>query len=797
MDINQPLTGNTFKDFLLTTSVKDKKEDAYGKIVANYITSTIYGSDSYVFRRNNRYNLNRRWANGRIDIQAMFQDRLEFNGKINYVNINWKALSLVNTIISRMVGRWMQRNEKISVTATDTLSIKQKNEQYEEIEFELMHREALADLEAQSGVPIVPKDQFRPEDKEELELWRQEIQRTPEEILYETNTNDSLAANGWFDVIKEKMLHDSAETGFVGTYTWLDSDGVIHVEIVKPENAFYSYSDFPDFRDTAWRGRIVSMKISEVRKKYGAEFGGKLTEEQIFKIAGMSKDYQVYDKIKWVGDWNFCFVRPYDEWNIDVVEFEVKTLDVEGTTFTKTKTNNSTLIEKGRPEKLKDNQRYVEDKTWNIYRGVFIQSMELMLEWGIKKNMIRPQDPKEIGNCEFSYSFYMYQNYQMRNLAVPEKIEEPVEQMILARLRIQQLVAKMVPVGAAINVDALEELDLGMSTGPSKPLDIQKIWQQTGVLYYRGRDAEGRPLPVPINELTNSGFMAQMQGLVELYRFHFSVLKDELGEDPNLMTQAATPRVSTGNIQTSIQQSEYSTDYIYGAYVQVMQETAKKMACLMYQSVKYGSKAYREIMGQENIKDRIFGTKIELLPTEAQLVQMQGMLNQAVASTPDLVMYMDQFKIMRLAKENIKLGELYFVQAQKKMLKSKAEQATKNAQENGQIQIQSAQAASEGEAKVKLLEGQLKMKEMEADIKGKKEIAALTSVLKMYELGVMRPEIQPFAMAIIQNVGIPVAVENMEMRQGIADQMNQAAQQPPPEQMPEGQPPPDQQMQPQ
>ena len=69
-----------------------------------------------------------------------------------------------------------------------------------------------------------------------------QFQRLPEEIGYEMACNDVLAANGWFDTLKEKMLHDSAETGFVGTYTWMDDQGVIHVEWLKPENCFYSYS---------------------------------------------------------------------------------------------------------------------------------------------------------------------------------------------------------------------------------------------------------------------------------------------------------------------------------------------------------------------------------------------------------------------------------------------------------------------------------------------------------------------------------------------------------------------------
>ncbi len=150
-----------------------------------------------------------------------------------------------------------------------------------------------------------------------------------------------------------------------------------------------------------------------------------------------------------------------------------------------------------------------------------------MLEWGLKKNMIRPHDPKEIGNAEFSYSFYMYQNFDMRNIAVPEKIEVAVEQMQLAVLKIQQLVAKLKPIGAAVNIDALQAIDLGLAQSTT-PLEIKKIYEQTGDLYYRGRDAEGNFLQQPITELANSAFLNQVQGLVQSYQSFFQLLQNEL-----------------------------------------------------------------------------------------------------------------------------------------------------------------------------------------------------------------------------------------------------------------------------
>jgi hypothetical protein len=675
--------GSTYKDFLLTKDIKSKQSEAYGKIVARHIVNTGFGVNGYVNARNARCALNRKWFTGRIDVKAMFADKINFNGKFNYLNLNWKALSIVNTIVSRMVGRWMTRTEKINVTATDPLSLKQKDKEYAEIQFELDNRRALAELEQSAGIPLVPKDQFRPEDAQELELWRAELQRTPEEILYETNCNDSLEANGWQDTLKEQALIEAAVTGFVGTYTCMDEEGVIHTELIPLENALYTYSNYPDFRDTSMRGRVKSLKISEIRRQYGAEFGGKLTEEKIFELVQYAKEYQNFDKISWLNEWNWSWMRPYDEWNLDVVEFEVKTVDSEAYTINKTSLTGSTHVYKGLPKTRSGNPRdklpteeIIKDEKWNIYRGVYIKVADCLLEWGIKKNMIRPQDPKESGDCEFSYSFYMYQNYEMRNLAIPEKIEEPVEQMLLTRLKMQQLVAKMRPPGAMINEDALNEIDYGLGDD-NKSVDTKKHFDQTGDIYYRGRDAQGNPIPVPITELNNAGFLPQMQALIQLYEYHYKILKDELGEDPNLMSQAATPRVTSSNIQTSLQQGDYATGYVYDAFIHVMEDMAKKMACLMHKSVLYGARAYRNIMGAAQVERRVFGTKIKMLPQEYELQQLQALLNQAIASTPDLVLYLDVFKVMRLARENIKLGEQYLTLATRKMIKSKQNRPVK------------------------------------------------------------------------------------------------------------------------
>ena len=767
--------GEALKKFQITTDVSSKKDYMYGKNVAQSIYSTIYGNQTYFWLRNNRFRKNRQIANGKIDM-SVFMDRLEMNSKANFVNINWKSIIIGNTIVARLVGSWMSRNEKVTVTATDSASAMLKKNAADEAEFIYQNKEILSQIQQESGVPIIPQDQFIAEDKDELDQWILQFNHLPEEIQYSIGCNNVLEANGWNDVLKQRLLHDSAEVGLVCTYTWMDEEGEVHVQWIRPENAIYSYSDFPDFRDTTYRGHILSMKISEIRARYSIAAGGTLSEEDIFMLAQSCKEYQLTDKIKWMQDWNVSWLRPYDEWNIDLMKFEIKTLDSDGYTVTKTKKNGSTIIRKGKPEKIDENQEYLEEKKWNIYEGVYCPVTQKMIHWGIKKNMIRPQDPKEIGNAEFSYSFYMYDPYDMRNVAVPEKIEEPIEQMILARLKIQQMVAKMVPAGASIDVDALQELDLGLGDSV-KPLDVQKIWEQTGKLYYRGRDAEGNRIPVPITELANTGFAPQLQALIQLYQFHYQVLKDELGEDPNLMNQAAQPRVAASNIEASRVLANNATEYMYDAYIYVMEESCKKIACLINKSVTYGSKKYRELLKQEDVKDRNFVATIRMMPQAQEIANLQMMMNQAMASNPELVMYLDPFKVVRIAKENVELGELYFRQAQKRYIKTQQENAQNNSQQNAEAQQQSIQAKMQADT---ILDGKRALaREKEIILQGVFDLAKANIPVPL--------ELQQIVSGMLQNVTVPIEVQNQEQQKALQQQQQQQQMQMQQQQMEQGQ----------
>jgi hypothetical protein len=777
------ISGQSYKDFLLTKNIQDKLDPKYGKQLAMDIEAKYSAgvANGYSFLRNDRFKTNILWSAGKINAYALFADLLNFNGKINYANIDWKPLMIINRIISGLVGRWMQRIEKVHVTAIDPISVNDKKEQYEQAEFVLYNRKQLEQLQQESGVPMIPPDQFVAEDKDDLEEWAITGQKLPEEIKYETGTNDILQSQGFFDVLKKKLLHDSAECGLVGTYVWMDEYGVIHVEWVKPLNTFYSYSEYDDFRDTAMRGYVKSMKISELRRKYGKEFGGKLTEEEIFQIAQTSYEYQRFDKLTWNYDWLLAYIRPYDEWNVECLVFWIKSVDEDGYLMTVTKQNKRTIIERRQqaPTNLDENQEFVKKDKWNLYKGVYVRYAQKMLEWGLDNNMIRPQDPKECGDVEFPISLYMYQNQDMRNIALPEKIEVPVKQMMVIYFKMQQVIATMIPPGAAINIDALQEVQLGLAADGESSINVQKLYEQTGRLYYRGRDAEGNALPVPITELQNAGFIGAMNGLIDQYQFQYGVLKDQLGEDPNLITQAVQPRVTSENVEASQQAAAFATDYMYDAYSAVMAETAKKVACLLNNSVRFGSKAYHHLMQEEDVADRQFATRFEMLPDQYELMDLKNFMNQSLAANPPLIQYLDPFRIMRIAKENVKLASLYLRNAMKRMNRAESEKAQQLSQQNAQVQAMAAQQKAQGDMQLQTQKLQVE-KELEeykglqamklAIVQGAMQIAAKS------ENPQMPTWLAPVLNQLVPNLTIPIDQENQQMAQLIQGQAMQQQQ---------------------
>jgi hypothetical protein len=138
-----------------------------------------------------------------------------------------------------------------------------------------------------------------------------------------------------------------------------------------------------------------------------------------------------------------------------------------------------------------------------------------------------------------------------------------------------------------------------------------------------------------------------------------------------------------------------------------------------------------------------------------------------MASNPQLIMYIDPFKIIRIAKENAELGELYFRQGQKKFIKTEQENAQANSQQNAESQQASIQAKMQADSAIAQQQALIKEKEI-----------ILQGVFDLAKANIPVPaELQQLIGNMLQNVAVPIEVQNQKQQQALAQQQQAEQQQ--------------------
>jgi hypothetical protein len=720
----------------------------------------------YFSTRNKKFEKNRKFARGKQPM-AEFLDLLNVDGKEAFVNLDMKAPAIAPKFMQVIIGGFMKRDEKVRASAIDPVSVNRKKYDRDEAEFRMNFGDEVRQIEQQTGTKLMAEGQFTPGDYDELELYFGLEYQLPEEILFEKGCDFVFYENGW-PVIKRKLLEDIAETGLGATKVSVNSNGKIAVRRVVPENSFYGFSQYDDFRDVSFIGEIVSMKLIDIRNAYPS-----LDEEKIFQLAKQAKQYN--QTIKWDDRFRYSLDRPYDDWTIDVLDYEIKTID---TMMYQAKTNkfgNLTSVERKTkmPEVLGDNKEMISKDMFVIYRGVYVINTDEMLEWGVAKNMIKPSTTKEMADAFFSYSVYMHENLDLENMAIPERMETSIRQMTLAHLKIQQLIAKLRPSGLIIDIDSLSDINIGQAKALT-PLELQAVYDQTGNIYYKRRTEDGDQMNgLPIQEAPNSGSVSQIQQLIMVYNHYLDRLRDEIGVNEYREGSGVNPKLGLGVQQAQIQASNNATDFIYDAYLSLYQQTAFKISLLLYDSVIYGGKQYSEYLNPEKVSGKTFDVKIEVMPDEKERQFLEGMIQTALSA--GMIEFEDAFKVRGI--KNTKLAEMYLTKAKSNKQKQEMEKARQNSEMNAQSQQQSIQAKAQADAQLQELEGQSKIAVVSAEMSMKQELSSQefvqNALMKSFETGKpLTPEIQ----AIVDNYFAKKAQEEQAQQQAMQQQMAQQEQ---------------------
>jgi len=461
------------------------------------------------------------------------------------------------------------------------------------------------------------------------------------------------------------------------------------------------------------------------QKKYN------LDEETLFELAKKaSRELKRNENLYWRDSYKYTELRPYDDYSVLVFDFEVKTTDVEYAVKTFNKYGNMLVVPKqGRPtapEGQSLSGEVLEDKSMNVYHGVWVCDTDIMLKWDLTSDTIRPYN-----NSVDAFFSYNVINPNTTGALTPSMIEKamgPIRAMLLIRLKMQQLIALMKPDGFAVDIEGLTDVDLGLGN-TLEPLKLMKVYDQTGRVYWNSKGDDGTPKQFPIQQLPNNGNVAQLNALIQQYNFELDRLREEMGISEYQDASSVPVKTGLGVMNNQIQGANNATEYIYDAFTTLMEETSEKVAMMLWDSVVLKANKYKEFFGYElSLLDMTFDVKIDLMPDDAKRQELNQMLNTALQA--GMINYEQVFKVKNI--DDVKLAELYLSKSMKRAQKEKEDQSAKLQMQNAQVQQQSAQQKAQMDMQLDQAQAQGKIAINESKGKSDKEIELIKFATMMY-----------------------------------------------------------------
>ena len=732
-------------------------------------------------QRQTRFDYNKAYAQGMQPMQE-FLDYLDINGQQPYSNIDFTPLPIAIPLLQRIKDRFNQRIEKIRCNSIDPVSISKKNKAKMDAKFRMEFKDQIAQIEQQSGVQLEDPDAFTPEDSEELDVHFGFTYKQREEVMMEQGI-DLVLYDNQITEIKNSILDDLLIYGFAGTKTDIDNNGRIKVRKINPYNLIVSYSERSDMNDLEWVGEVFYMSITDVRQQYP----GKISEEELFNLS-KSMVGKFNNPASFTFTWNYQYAnaisRPYDSFKVPVLQLSLKTL--YNITYEKNEDRfGKTILDK--TTKVKDGKEYIKSKPFYVeYEGAWICDTNYLLHWGIANNMAKPND--NLQECILPYTIYMYNNNRMTNKPVIETIIPSIKQMQLAHLQIQKIVSQAAPDGYTVDIAGMADVDLGNGKGALQPMELIRIYKQTGVIFYKGQvdDTEGNSRP-PITPL-NVPFTAKLESFINLYNFELNKLERMLGSNSLDQGIISNQAVGKGVLDSARQIGESSINYVYNSYLNILERTAKLSCMRLWDILVFGQKGYegyKYALGSDRVdyikleadsefEKTNFDVKIEATIDDNAKQMLENNIQQALAQQS--IELEDAIQIRLL--DNPKAANYYLVSAQKKRRKQKMDDARSNSEMQMQQAVQAAQAKSQGELQLEQAKAQFKLQQYEEELENDKEretlkyfnILRVKTLEKLLEQGTSIDEMPSF---IFDGIDAVVKTQKQIILEELQDQAEQ------------------------
>ena len=737
-DIKIDITSTVFPSQLATDA--EKAEDMFGLQVGQAIQYEWFRKDGTSCRYYNQwkdFHRLRLYARGEQSV-AKYKNELAIDGDLSYLNLDWTPVPILPKFVDIVVNGMSDRLFKVKAYAQDAMSQDHRNAHQEMIQTQMIAKPLLSKIQDATGVdPFVMDPNELPENDEEMQLYMQLKYKPGIEIAEEEAINTIFDENHYQDT-RKRIDYDMTVIGIgVAKHEFLPGAG-IQISYVDPANMVYSYTEDPYFKDCFYWGEIKTLPMTELLK-----IDPKLTKEELQEISQYSQGwYDYYNVARFYENSMFyrdtCTLLYFNYKTTKKIVYKKKNLD----------NGNSRIIEKddsfNPPKEMMDEGNFEKiEKTIDVwYEGIMVMGTNILIKWALSENMVRPKSATQHALPNYvACAPRMYKGV----------IESLVRRMIpfadliqITHLKLQQVIARVVPDGVFIDADGLNEVDLGTGNAYN-PEDALRLYFQTGSVIGRSYtgDGEFNNARIPITQLTSNSGASKTQMLITNYNHYMDMIRSVTGlneardgsnPDPNSLV--GVQKLAALNSNTATRHILEGGLYIYRSLAEAL--TYRVADILQYAEFK---DEFINKIGKYNVAilDKIsdlyiydFGIFIEVSPDEEQKAQLEGNIQMAL-SKGDInledAIDIREIKNLKLANQLLKMKRIKKEKREEQMAMQKqamtAQQQLKSQEMAGQTAMQKMQGEAQMKAQVKQMEATINMQIMEKEAELKERLMAV------------------------------------------------------------------------
>jgi len=672
----------------------------------------------------------RLYARGEQSV-AKYKDELSINGDLSYLNLDWKPVAVLSKFVDIVVNGMTDKGYEIKSFATDPYSINKRTKHAAAIARDMNAKPLLESIQQNLGANLfnVSKPEDLPQSREELDLYMQLNYKQSIEIAEEELIENVFNYNMYKET-KKRLAYDLVVLGISAVKTDFNLANGVTIDYVDPANLVYSYTEDPNFEDIYYVGEMKSMSLQEVKKLFPH-----LTQEDLKEIE------------KYPGDANYTrnYYGQDDQYNqVQVLFFEYKTYNNQVFKIKETDQGLEKALEKDdsfNPPEDAESYNKVHRAIEVLYSGAKILGYEKMLKWELAENMTRPYSDQT--KVKMNYSISAPRMYKGRIESVVSKCIGFADMIQLTHLKIQQVLARMVPDGVFVDVDGLAEVDLGNGTSYN-PQEALNMYFQTGSIVGRSLTQDGDPNRgrVPIQELQTSSGIGKIQALTQTYQYYLQMIRDVTGlneardgSQPNKDSLVGLQKLAAAASNTATKHILQSLMYLTVRTAENISLRAADMLnfpltkqALLSSINQFNISTLKEI---ENLNLHEFGIFLELEPEEEDKQALER--NIQIALQAGQIGLEDAIDIREI--NNTKLANQFLKQRQRIREQKQQQAAQANIQAQAQAnaestekaafaEVQKQQALTESKLQLEQGKSQFEIQKLYTEAQIKKELMA-------------------------------------------------------------------------